>query len=175
MAPIARSATLSRDGRYRYRLERRWGSGGAVVPWVMLNPSRADALVDDPTIRRVAGLSREWGFDGCVVVNLFAYRTASPAELAAQADPVGPRNRRVVREELAASPAGIVVAAWGAARVPGRAAAAAAVLDESGARGLRVVAVGHNADESPRHPLYVPARTRLAPFRGAAAVYSELE
>jgi hypothetical protein len=172
---IARSATLSRDGRYRYRLERRWASGGAVLPWVMLNPSRADALVDDPTIRRVTALSRGWGFDGCVVVNLFGYRTASPAELASAPDPVGARNRRVVRQVLATSTAGVVVAAWGAAKVPGLAAAAASVLGDAGERGLSVAAVGRNLDGSPRHPLYVRRGTPLTRFGDGEHAYSELE
>lgn len=175
MVATTRTATLSRDGRYRYRLERRWGRGDAVVPWVLLNPSRADALVDDPTIRRVSGLSHGWGFDGCVVVNLFGYRTSSPAELAVAADPAGPRNRRSIRAALAESTVGVVVAAWGGAAVPGLAAAARRVMADADELGLRVVAVGRNADGSPRHPLYVRAGTPLTTFTVPSAGYSELE
>lgn len=40
------SAVLSDDGRHRYRLDRRWGTGAPVV-FIMLNPSTADASVDD--------------------------------------------------------------------------------------------------------------------------------
>lgn len=57
MIDVERSAVVSPDGRYRYLLERRWGNGPAIV-WVMLNPSMADATVDDPTIRRVVSFSR---------------------------------------------------------------------------------------------------------------------
>lgn len=40
-------AELSADRSYRYELGRRWGEG-PLLPWIMLNPSTADALKDDP-------------------------------------------------------------------------------------------------------------------------------
>jgi hypothetical protein len=50
----------------------------------MLNPSTADAEVEDPTIRRCIGYSHAWGFAGIVVINLFVFsmlanRGARPA------------------------------------------------------------------------------------------------
>lgn len=160
---VHRSASLSRDGLYRYRLGRRWGSGGAVVPWIMLNPSRADAAVDDPTIRRVVALSRSWGFDGCEVVNLFAFRTSSPRELALAADPTGPGNGRAMTAALdAAASAGVVVLAWGASAIPALPGAVACAMRTVAGRGLHPVAVGTNRGGSPRHPLYVPASARYS-------------
>jgi hypothetical protein len=44
------SAVLSVDGLYRYRLSRAWGRGPSLA-FIMLNPSTADAGIDDPTIR----------------------------------------------------------------------------------------------------------------------------
>src|SRR6187200_2293770 len=85
---VDRSASFSSDRRYRYRLDRWWSDGAPPVVWVMLNPSAADATVDDPTIRRVVALSRSWGFGGCTVVNLFGWRAAHPRDLASVADPV---------------------------------------------------------------------------------------
>ena len=78
--PIARAACVVGD--YRYWLRRRWAHGPEVM-WCMLNPSTADASQDDPTLKRVMGFSYRWGFAGCVVVNLYPYRSPHPAALAA--------------------------------------------------------------------------------------------
>ncbi|WP_239508926.1 DUF1643 domain-containing protein, partial [Stenotrophomonas maltophilia] len=46
--------------------------------FVMLNPSTADADLDDPTIRRCVGFAKALKFDQLSVVNLFAYRATKP-------------------------------------------------------------------------------------------------
>ncbi len=48
------------------------------VVWVMLNPSTADHVHDDPTIRRCMGFARAWGYGGIAVVNLYAWRATDP-------------------------------------------------------------------------------------------------
>ena len=56
-----RAADLSPCGLYRFTLTRTWGAPGARVVFVMLNPSTADASVDDPTTTRCIGFARELG------------------------------------------------------------------------------------------------------------------
>lgn len=65
-------------GDYRYLLTREWDSQGKIVTFIMLNPSRADALLNDPTITRCLNFARSWGYGRLEVVNLFAYRTPQP-------------------------------------------------------------------------------------------------
>ncbi|MDO5705795.1 MAG: DUF1643 domain-containing protein, partial [Paracoccus sp. (in: a-proteobacteria)] len=74
-------AMYSRCGGHRYLLERRWAPGARLV-WVMLNPSTATELSNDPTIERVERRSRMLGYDALSVVNLFAFRATRPADLA---------------------------------------------------------------------------------------------
>jgi hypothetical protein len=108
-----RTATISPDGRYRYDLTRRWADGPFVL-WIMLNPSTADASVDDPTIRRCISFSKREGCGGLAVVNLFAFRATNPAELRRVGDPMGPENASTILGWLERPDIAVAVAAWGA-------------------------------------------------------------
>jgi hypothetical protein len=66
---------------HRYILRREWAGKGGVVNFIMLNPSTADDVFDDATIRRCVGFAKRWGFSGLVVTNLFAYRATQPKDL----------------------------------------------------------------------------------------------
>lgn len=162
---VRRFAQISDDGLYRYSLGREWGRGGPVVTFVMLNPSTADAELDDPTIRRCVGFTRSLGYSGMRVVNLYAFRATKPTDLWKAADPVGPRNddylttagQRVQRE------GGMLVAAWGVNARPDR---VAAVQDLPGWGNLH--ALGVSKDGSPRHPLYLPGDSQPVPWGRAA-------
>lgn len=109
--PEASGAVLSDDGLYRFRLWRRWGDGPAMT-WIMLNPSIADALRDDQTIRRCISFATREGCDAIEVVNLFAWRATQPADLLTAPDPIGPGNARCV-ESAIENADGPIVAAWG--------------------------------------------------------------
>lgn len=93
-----RDAYLSECGQYRYWLTRIWNRSRPFLPWVMLNPSTADAEKDDATIRVVVGRSALLGYGGVVVLNLFAYRATDPKVMKAASDPVGPENMDVILE-----------------------------------------------------------------------------
>lgn len=90
-----RAAAISACKRYRTHLVRRWGPGARLVV-CMLNPSRADAELDDPTILALILFAMAWGYGGIEVINLRAWRTSSPRDLfAAEADgidTIGPDN-----------------------------------------------------------------------------------
>ncbi len=75
------SAVLSQDGTYRYKLTRVWQPELPPVVFIMLNPSTADAMRDDPTIKRCCGFALNWGYGGIEVYNLFAFRATHPIHL----------------------------------------------------------------------------------------------
>lgn len=110
-------AVISGCGKYRYQLTRRWSDCGPDAVFIMLNPSTADGYKNDATIRRCVGFAKSFGCGGLSVVNLFAYRATSPADMKAAADPVGPDNELQFKSAVYAateveSP-GPVICAWG--------------------------------------------------------------
>lgn len=147
----AGSAVISNDGQYRYRLERTW-SNGPVIAWIMLNPSTADAERDDPTIQRIIGYSRRWGFGTALVVNLYAYRATDPGQLWQVPDPVGPDNDRHLTEALTGVE---VIAAWGAMACGERVRAVLGLHAAAPGAG-RLQVLGLTKAGAPKHPLYLP-------------------
>lgn len=159
------SAVLSECGTYRYLLEREWDDGNCVA-WLMLNPSTADAEVDDPTIRRCIGFSRRWGYGRMVVVNLFALRATDPRALAKNTDPIGVLNDYWIEHALQAG-ARECICAWGCQQhlsTPAlrlRPAEVLALLDK---RFVPAVCLGYRKDGAPRHPLMLAYETEREAF-----------
>lgn len=108
---IVRTADFSPCRTWRYTLRRTWDGGKPHVLFILLNPSTADEVQDDPTNRRGIGYAMDWGFGGVVFCNLFAVRTPEPKVMMQAENPVGPDNDAWIRMEI--SRAGKVVAAWG--------------------------------------------------------------
>lgn len=169
--PPAGSGAVIR-GRYRYSLTRWWepepGRQPGRVAWVMLNPSTADALEDDPTVRRVRGFSEAWGFSEFEVVNLFAYRSSSPAHLwERRCDIVGPQNGDYLR--AAVNRASRVVVAWGTGAGGDLGPRVATLVGMMRPHGVRAMCLGLNRDGSPKHPLYLRADTVPQPWPETAS------
>lgn len=167
----SRSATISSCGRYRYALERATGIEGPNVAWLMLNPSTADADLDDPTIRKVVGFSRRAGFGVALVVNLFAWRATDPRDLARMLR-IGPSRQDVLvrlrtQRDLAegsdncaaimqaAAISEAVVCAWGAQPwARGQAARVVGWLrDHPREEPIKLLCLGTTKDGDPKHPL----------------------
>lgn len=147
------SAVISPCGLYRYRLSRCWGPGRRMV-WVMLNPSTADAEVDDPTIRRCMGFAKREGYGAIDVINLYALRATKPIHLSHHPDPEGPGNLHYWDEVLDDRNVGMVVAAWGAHFADPFLPISQAFVHAPTA-GWQCL--GHTKNDHPRHPLYVRA------------------
>ena len=112
------TAVISTCGTYRYVLKRRIP---CLLRWdrpclfIMLNPSVANAEVDDPTIRRCMNFAARESCTALTVINLFALRTTDPEQLRRHSDPCGPENKFYQQEELNKhGERGPIVCAWGA-------------------------------------------------------------
>ncbi len=152
--PPERDAQISKCGKYRYWLMRHWDYELKPAGFVMLNPSTADALVDDPTVRKCVEFARAWGCGGIEVVNLFALRATDPRELVRhKGDVVGPENDDAIRSVL--KHCDPIVAAWGN-NVPrkylARVEAVKRLMREVG---RPVWCLKKNQNGSPGHPLYI--------------------
>ena len=146
------SAVLSDCERYRYRLERSWSADGGAVAFIGVNPSTADAEVDDQTVRKWRGFAARWGFGSFVVGNLFAFRSTDVRGLAQQPDAKGPENDRHLAALIAE--ADLVVPCWGSrAKLPPRLHARIAevqLLLRHGGRPVKVLGLSQSGD-----PLHV--------------------
>lgn len=150
--PVGWTGTATIIGDYRYDLTRIWGDGPRLIG-LGLNPSRADAKLPDPTIRKLCTYAVHWGFAGLIMLNLFAFRTPFPHEMMAAADPVGPRNdeiiTRTIDDEIVRRrvPFAPVLCVWGNHGPPERVQAVLGLLTR-----CRLLCVGTNANGSPQHP-----------------------
>lgn len=161
---MIRSTIFSHCRKYRYTLWREWDLDSVTgcsddlshpyefVQFIGLNPSTADEVQDDPTIRRCIAFAKAWGYGALCMTNIFAWRDTDPEKMKKVADPIGPDNDKWLQE--IASQAGIVIAAWG----------------KHGShlyRGIKVKQMlpnlHHlklNSDGSPAHPLYLSAKLK---------------
>lgn len=143
-------AVYSPCERYRYALTRIWGNGPRVL-FVMLNPSTATEMQNDPTVERCERRARALGYGGFRVCNIFAWRDTDPRAMRAAADPVGPANDAAIRD--GALWADAIVCAWGTH---------GAHLDRGRqvetllrATGRTLTHLGLSKDGHPKHPLYI--------------------
>jgi hypothetical protein len=94
----ASTAIYSACETYRYTLTRDWGGAGGRVTFVMLNPSTATEVQNDPTVERCERRARTLGYGAFRVCNIFAVRGTAPLVMRAAPDPVGPANDAAIVE-----------------------------------------------------------------------------
>ena len=164
---MRRNARISPDGLRRYWLTRTWYAEGEqprLCCFIMLNPSTADADKDDPTIRKCIGFAERLGFNGFIVVNLFAWRATDPADLRAEGWPRDEHTERMYWiRSIGHAHVVTVIAAWGAhvrgvaqTEVPIREMLATCQTLQKPPRALALT-----ADGIPRHPLMLPYSSQL--------------
>jgi hypothetical protein len=143
-------AVYSDCERYRYLLTRVWAPGPKAL-FVMLNPSTATEVQNDPTVERCERRARALGFGAFRVTNIFAFRATDPRVMRAAADPIGPDNDAAILRSVPW--ADTVVCAWGNHGLYlNRGEAVHEMLRKAGAP---LTHLGLTGQGQPRHPLYV--------------------
>ena len=156
------TAIYSDCERYRYALTRVWDPQGQRVMFVMLNPSTATEVQNDPTVERCERRARALGYGAFRVTNIFAWRATDPRDMRRAADPVGPDNDSAILE--GARWADRVICAWGTHGAHlGRGPAVEALLRGAG---VALFHLGLSKAGHPKHPLYIGYAVRPQPWEG---------
>ncbi|MEM1004988.1 MAG: DUF1643 domain-containing protein [Pseudomonadota bacterium] len=145
------TAIYSDCERYRYSLTRMWDPQGRKALFVMLNPSTATEVQNDPTVERCERRARALGFGAFQVTNIFAWRDTDPRKMRAAACPVGPENDRAILSGV--DWADQVIAAWGTHGAHLERGPAVETLLRG--TGQPLFHLGLTKDGHPKHPLYI--------------------
>ena len=149
---------LDKDRRHRFLLWRFWNDAPRML-FIGLNPSTANELSDDPTVRRLCDFAQGWGYGGLYACNLFSQVTPHPKELLPETRNHGANIPAI---QMAAKLVVVTVCGWGDGikEVPEgshRARAVHKILESPMCWGLTV-------SGNPKHPLYLPGDTELEEF-----------
>jgi hypothetical protein len=150
-------AYISADGKYRYWLLRIWDDTLPIMANIGCNPSKADALLNDPTIRKDIGFATRFGFGGLLKLNIGAYRATDPKKWRKAFDPFGPENTiNHLRRYMNNFSTTKTVVTWGRCIGPfaGQANYIVRQLGETWC-------FGTNSNGTPRHTLMLPYTARL--------------
>ncbi|MBL6877286.1 MAG: DUF1643 domain-containing protein [Flavobacteriales bacterium] len=150
---ILRKAKFSIDKKHRYNLSRHWNLNKPEILYIMLNPSIANKSIDDPTINRLIGFTKELGYGGFFVVNLFTYITPYPKKLDTS---IGLTKLNLKTIKNFVNKVDQVVYAWGnSIKEP----------NELKSFISNPMCFGKNLNGTPKHPLYLPSNSKIIEFR----------
>lgn len=157
---IQRGAIISDCGNYRYRLWRIWNEEKPKVLFIMLNPSTADEVENDRTIRKCIRFANGWGYGGLYVGNLFAYRSTDPKHLLEVENPFGENNNDHLMEMSAYCK--VMVCAWGNQKILDQLSP-----DKDFINNLDITKkyIELSLGGTPKHPLYLKSDSKLNGFK----------
>lgn len=170
------SAIISECGLYRFRLEREVQPEGKVFAFFGINPSTADADLDDATVRKWRGFTLRNDGRKFIVGNVFAFRATDVSEVRKHYIAGAPGRGSVLLEAQLSTECGywqdiigqadVLVPCWGnSSKVPaairGRLGVLLSALIESR---KPVLHFGLTASGDPKHPLMLGYDTPLIPW-----------
>tara|TARA_B100001029_G_C15048979_1_gene449251 strand:- start:946 stop:1422 length:477 start_codon:yes stop_codon:yes gene_type:complete len=154
---IVSDAFFSEDRLYRYALWRIWNDLLPKVLFIGLNPSTADEVQDDPTIRRCMRYANDWGFGGYIMGNIFGYRSTDPYKLRLLDNPIGLDNNYWLTKLH--NEADLTIGAWGNhGKLLNRGEQVLNFIDN-------VYCLKITKEGQPSHPLYLPSKLKPIKFK----------
>ena len=152
---MVKFAEFSKDKKYRYSLSRKWSEKEQVL-FILLNPSKADDIDDDPTIRRLISISKNLGYGGFEVVNLYTIINPKRNKLYEKKRKFSEKNKKLIAKLVARHKT--IIYGWGAT--------------ENEPKWLNNIVKSPlcfniNKNGTPKHPLYLKKESTLKKFREA--------
>ena len=151
-------AVFEQHRAYRFILWRFWNDSPRVL-FIGLNPSTANEIINDPTIRRCIGFAQKWGYGGMYFCNLYSYVSTDPRLLSSE-EALHAANIPAIM--MARSLSVLAVVAWGDG----------VELVENGksiaGHILKLIkpslCFGLTKKGNPKHPLYLPSDMELVEY-----------
>ena len=154
-------AEFSECRKYRYALWRIWNEGLPLIMFIGLNPSTANEVENDATIRRVISFAKVWNYGGVYMMNCFPYISTNPDDLIVNDDNEENDHWLSIVNAFCET----VVFAWGnfpIVRLKERDKQLAGMFPNA-------KCLVKNKNGSPKHPLYVAKNTKLINYEMEAA------
>ena len=162
---MLRSAKFDEEHKHRYYLSRIWDDSHSKILFIGLNPSKADDVEDDNTVRRLITFSQSWGFGGFYIVNLYSFIATEPEDMIRwYYMRTNKMQRALFKQNMEyalryARICSMTAFCWGAG-IPN---------EEASTRYIRTFrdayCFGHTKDGHPKHPLFLAGNTELIKFR----------
>lgn len=155
-------------GKHRLFYGKVWDQRKGSLVFLMLNPSTADAMNDDPTISKCTAFADLLGWGGISVVNVSTLRSTDPEKTVEQGFPNHTHASVGFSAAARAAPRGMhVVLAYGANVSKGRGKEAVAeAIQRLQKYNPTFYRLGEpTKDGHPRHPLYLSYNTPLQPVQ----------
>lgn len=144
-------AEFSPCRKYRFSLWRIWNNDKPLIMFIGLNPSTANEVTDDPTIRRIKKFAFDWGYGGVYMLNCFPYISTNPNDL----KDFGNTEKNDEQLKSIGALCSDIIFAWGSFSIVKETGRDAELIKMfPNAKCLKI-----NKDGSPIHPLYVPSNT----------------
>jgi len=169
-------AVISPCGRYRLLLWRSLFDYGQPLGFHMSNPSKADATVSDPTIRRCFGFAAREGASGIIVTNLSPWRATDPRDLelaAISGEDVLLSAANEIAYRLSLRLSDKMILAWGANVRRWMGCAVQSVRRDT--KPGKLWCLGTTTAGMPRHPLMLRSDAELIAVRGISSDGQRIE
>jgi hypothetical protein len=156
---INRGTKFSPCKKYRLQLWRLWDDQLPIIMFLMLNPSSADAHNDDPTIRRCVNFTKNWGYGGFYIGNLYPLISSKP-KLLLESLSVSHSENKLNLDEMAEK-CDKIICSWGNFEIVKKLGIPNDFLVDYK---NKLYYISKSKNETPKHPLYLKSSLKLKKY-----------